>query len=266
MSQEAQPNVEELQAQIEMLQEQLMQAQKLGSVGTLASSITHEFNNILTTVINYSKMGLRHKDPAIREKAFNKILNAGQRAAKITTGMLSYARNKGDRRDPFSLEQLVSDVMILVEKDLSSHRVNHHVEVVGNPHAAVNTGQIQQVLLNLIINARQAMDGGGNLYITIRENTEEQLAEVSIKDTGSGIPAEKIREIFEPFYSTKEADDQGQGGTGLGLSLCRKIVESHNGRIRVESAVGRGTAFILKFPLVAAPSVADTVAAMQKAG
>ena len=268
MTQNSQDHVEvaELQAKIEVLQEQLLQAQKLGSVGTLASSITHEFNNILTTVINYSKMGLRHKDAAIREKAFTKILNAGQRAAKITTGMLSYARSKGDRRDPFSLEQLVGDVIVLVEKDLSVHRVNHHVEVIGKPHAEVNSGQIQQVLLNLIINARQAMDGGGNLYITVRENHDDNLAEISVKDSGGGIPSEKLRDIFEPFYTTKTADDQGQGGTGLGLAMCRKIVEAHGGRIRVESAVGRGTNFILKFPLVAAPSIAETVAAMQKAG
>lgn len=236
---------------------QLMQSQKMSSVGALASSITHEFNNILTTIINYAKMGLRHKDVATREKAFDKILTAGQRAAKITTGMLSYARNQGDRREVTDLVALVDDVLVLIEKDLQMHRVRLQTDYVGRPCAALNANQIQQVLLNLIVNARQAMENGGNLYLSIRSNEEAGLAEIAIRDTGSGIPAEKLRQIFEPFYTTKQADQQGQGGTGLGLSLCREIIEAHKGRIRVESTVGKGTTFTLKFALVHTPSTTN---------
>ncbi len=242
--------VEQLQQQVDELHQQVMQAQKMSSVGALASSITHEFNNILTTTINYAKMGLSHKDVAIREKAFNKILSAGHRASKITTGMLSYARNNGDRRETTELSVLVADVLLLVEKDLQMHRVRHQTDYYGSPLADVNASQVQQVLLNLIINARQAMDGGGQLTIGIRSNQEDKMAEVSVKDTGGGIPSDKLRKIFDPFFSTKTADKQGQGGTGLGLSLCREIIESHKGRIRVESTLGKGTTFTLKFPLV----------------
>jgi C4-dicarboxylate-specific signal transduction histidine kinase len=110
--------IEQLQQQVEELQQQLLIAQKMSSVGQLASSITHEFNNILTTTINYAKMGLRHKDEATREKCFNRILSAGQRAAKITTGMLAYARSKGDRKEALDLAQVVGDVLVLCEKDL----------------------------------------------------------------------------------------------------------------------------------------------------
>src|SRR5690606_19705501 len=143
--------------QLASLQVQLVEAQKLGSVGALASSITHEFNNILMTVINYAKMGLRHKDAATREKAFDKILSAGQRASKITTGMLAYARAKGDRREPLSLQQVVQDVLVLVEKDLQMNRVRLQTNFIDEPYAAISAGQVQQVLLNLLINARQAM-------------------------------------------------------------------------------------------------------------
>lgn len=243
----------ELRAQIEDLQRQLVQAQKMSSVGALAASITHEFNNILTTVINYAKMGLRRKDNETREKAFNKILTAGQRASKITTGMLSYARTNGRRRDDIDLVQLVEDVLVLVEKDLQIHRVQLQTQFQSHPVASVNSSQIQQVLLNLIINARQAMEGGGRMFIAVRTNDETGMAEISVRDTGVGIPAEKLHRIFEPFYSTKDADEQGQGGTGLGLSMCREVIESHMGRIRVESAVGKGTMFTLKLPL-AGPS------------
>jgi signal transduction histidine kinase len=241
--------------QVEDLKRQLMQAQKLSSVGALASSITHEFNNILTTVINYAKMGLRRKDAATRDKAFDKILSAGQRASKITTGMLSYSRSRDDRKEPTDLVQLVDEVIVLVEKDLQMHRVRLETAFTGRPFAELNAGQIQQVLLNLIINARQAMDGGGNLSLFVRSNPELGMAEVSVKDTGSGIPADKLPRIFDPFFTTKTADERGQGGTGLGLALCRDIIEAHHGRIRVESAVGKGTTFTLRFPEVPAPGL-----------
>lgn len=245
--------IAQLARQLQDLRQQLLQSQKLSTVGALASSVTHEFNNILTTVINYARMGLRHKDAATRDKAFDKILSAGVRASKITTGMLAYSRSHGNRQEPTDLAALVQDVLVLVEKDLSMHRVRPEVDLGDRPWAAVNAGQIQQVLLNLIINARQAMPGGGRLVLTLRSNAESGMAEITVRDTGSGIPAEKLPRIFDPFFSTKTADEQGQGGTGLGLSLCREIIEAHHGRIRVESTIGKGTAFTLKFPAVAPP-------------
>ena len=258
---EFQQRIRTLEAQVASLQQQLLQAQKLSSVGALASSITHEFNNILTTVINYAKMGVRHKDAATRDKAFDKIMAASQRASKITTGMLSYARPTGDRREAMDLVTLVEDVLVLCEKDLQRYRVRVETRFDGRPAAVVNSGQVQQVLLNLIVNARQAMPNGGNLTISV--GSDREFAEISVRDTGAGIPAEKLRRIFEPFFTTKQADEQGQGGTGLGLSLAKDVMESHGGRLRVESAVGTGTTFTLKFPL-ATPQKSTPV--LQKVG
>src|SRR5262245_4482311 len=243
----------ELERRILDLQQQLAQAQKMSTVGALASSMTHEFNNILTTIINYAKLGLRHKDAATREKAFDKILAAGQRASKITTGMLSYSRRGSDRREPTDLVALVQEVLILVAKDLQVHRVRVQTSFEAQPVIAeINGGQIQQVLLNLIINARQAMEGGGQLLVQVRHSPEGGLGEVEVRDSGHGIPAETLRKIFDPYFTTKTADAQGQGGTGLGLSMAREVIEAHQGRIRVESAVGQGTTFILKLPLAGA--------------
>ncbi|MDB5392395.1 MAG: ATP-binding region ATPase domain protein [Planctomycetaceae bacterium] len=257
-----------LEKQIAELQSQLMESQKLSTVGALAASITHEFNNILTTVINYAKLGLRHKDDEQRDKAFNKILAAAQRASRITTGMLAYARNKSERRDEINLAQLVDEVLLLVEKDLEVNRVKVEVIVQGEPRAVINVGQLQQVVLNLIINARQAMKEGGRLTITVKSNREEGWAEIAVKDSGTGIPAENLKKIFERFFTTKSADSQGQGGTGLGLALCRDVIESHQGRIRVESTVGKGTTFTLKLPLVGAVAAAKPgpTPTTQKAG
>jgi signal transduction histidine kinase len=251
--------IAQLRAENEELRKRLMQAQRMTSVGALAFSITHEFNNILTTVINYAKMGLRHKDAVTREKSFDKILTAGQRAARITTGLLAYARNKDSRREPTDLVQLCQDVIVLIEKDLQSHRIRLETLFDGRPYASVCGTQIQQVVLNLLINARQAMPNGGQITLGVRINPDGGMAEISVRDTGTGIPADKLRTIFEPFFTTKTADAQGQGGTGLGLALCREIIEAHQGRIRVESAVGKGTIFTLKFPAVEAPVVGGPV-------
>jgi signal transduction histidine kinase len=241
----------ELEKKIQDLQQQLIQAQKMSTVGSLASSMTHEFNNILTTVINYAKLGLRHKDAATREKAFDKILAAGQRAAKITTGMLSYARRGNETREATDLVALVQEVLVLVAKDLQMHRVRLQTNFEGEPVVAeVNAGQVQQVLLNLIINARQAMEAGGQMTVQVRRNVESGVGEILVRDSGHGMPAETLRKIFDPHFTTKTADAQGQGGTGLGLSLAREVIEAHHGRIRVESAIGQGTTFTLKLPLV----------------
>ena len=257
-----QNRIQQLEQHIQMLEEQLTQTQKMSSVGALASSITHEFNNILTTVINYAKMGVRHKDAKTRDKAFDRILSAGQRATKITTGMLAYARNTSDRLEPCEMNKLLEDVMVLVQKDLQMHRIGVDEELQPGVWAKVNSSQIQQILINLIVNARQAMNEGGRLKLKIHDNAAEGWAEVSVGDTGCGIPNEKLQKIFDPFFTTKKADARGQGGTGIGLSLCRKIIEAHKGRIRVESKVGKGTMFTLKLPRAESPAgLIDTSAA-----
>lgn len=212
----------ELHQRIRDLEQQLLQAEKLSSVGVLAFSITHEFNNILTTVINYAKIGLRNKQTESRDKAFDRILSAGQRASKITTGMLSYARSQPDRRESMSLAQLVADIMMLVEKDLQKHRVEWHVDVESEPHAIVNASQIQQVVLNLIINARQAMADGGTLIIRIRRNEAESVGEIEVSDSGAGIPAETLPKIFDRFFTTKTTDAAGQGERGWALLSAGK--------------------------------------------
>lgn len=246
-----------LRSRIVELEQQLLQSQKLSSVGELASSLTHEFNNILTTVINYAKLGMRHQDQTQRDKAFDKILSAGQRAAKLTTGLLSYVRARDTRREPNSLVRLVKDMLVLIDKDLHVHRIHLDLKIDGDPYASVNPGEVQQVLLNLLVNARQAMQPGGTLTVTVSEVPEQGWAEISVQDTGVGIPADKLPNIFTRFFTTKTADQQGQGGTGLGLALCKNIMDAHGGRIRVESAVGRGTRFTLKFPAVKRPDLSS---------
>jgi signal transduction histidine kinase len=234
----------------EQLREQLLRAQRLSSVGTLASSVAHEFNNILTTIINYARLGLRPScDEAGRLQALEKILKGSQRAATIISSMLGFTRNHTVRRDAADLAALVEEVLILTDKDLSKHQVHVETTFHSRPKVPVVRGQIEQILLNLIINARQAMPRGGHLKIAVCANKQSGMAEITIADTGVGIPPDRLRLIFEPFYTTKEPDEHGHGGSGLGLSVCRQIIEQHHGRIRVESLVGKGSKFTLKLPL-----------------
>ena len=230
------------------LRQQLLQAQRLSSVGELASSVAHEFNNILTTIINYAKMGMRGQTQAAQAQAFEKILRGSQRAAVIVNSMLGFARNNTTAREATDIVNLVEEVLLLTEKDLSKHRIQVEKRFQGHPIAFVVAGQIEQILVNLVINARQAMPNGGRLRIEVKENAAGDTTEIKIADSGVGISHENLRQIFEPFFTTKQPDEHGHGGTGLGLSVCRQIIEQHHGRIRVESVVGKGSTFIVKLP------------------
>lgn len=244
-----QDEIEALQRQVESLKAQLTQMQKLTALGELVSTTTHEFNNVLMTIINYAKLGLRHKDNANREKCFDKILAAGNRAAKITNGILGMARNRSSGQEPTDLTQLVEDTLLLLERELNKYRITVEKQFQPIPQAVVAGNQIQQVLLNILINARQAMPGGGRVLIKLQHDADSDTVDLVIRDYGCGIPADKLPHIFEPFFTTKSGPDaSGKGGTGLGLSMCRDIIEAHRGRIRVDSTVGKGTAFTLKLP------------------
>ena len=174
---------------------------------------------------------------------------APQRAATVISSMLGFARNHSTQRDLIDLVALVEEVLVLTDKDLSKHRIQVDKKYHGRPQAYVVPAQIEQVLLNLVINARQAMPRGGRLRLEVRENARTQMVEVRVADSGVGIPPDRLRLIFEPFYTTKEPDEHGHGGTGLGLSVCRQIIEQHHGRIRVESVVGKGSTFTVKLPV-----------------
>jgi signal transduction histidine kinase len=237
--------------QIAALREQLAQAQKLTALGELVSTTTHEFNNVLTTIINYAKMGMRHKDAATRDKAFDKILAAGNRAAQITNGILGFARNRSTGIERTDLKRVVDDSLVLLERELMKYRVRVEKHFDTAPDVMANGNQIQQVLINLLINARQAMPNGGMLTIKLVNDAASGMVDLVVRDNGSGMPPETLRKIFDPFFTTKSGPDaSGKGGTGLGLSMCRDIIEAHQGRIRVESAVGKGTMFTIKLPAV----------------
>ena len=242
-----------LEQEIQHLKEDLRQSQSMAALGELASTTTHEFNNVLTTILNYAKLGLRHPDDATRTKALEKILKAAERANKITNSVLGMARNRGNDPAPTDLKELVEETLVLMEKEMSKYRVAVERQLTDVPKAMVVGNQIQQVLLNLMTNARQAMPSGGQILLALAHDPATGTVDLMVRDTGSGIPADQLPKIFDRGFSTKSGPDEtGKGGVGVGLSACREIIESHGGRIRVQSSVGRGTAFTLKLPLAKA--------------
>jgi signal transduction histidine kinase len=254
--------LDQLRQENAALKEQLAHAQRLVAIGELASTTAHEFNNVLMTILNYAKMGLRHKDEATRDKALDKIFTAAQRAAKITSTVLGAAKNRSGEFEPTDLTQLVDDALVLLERELQKYRIRLERQFQLAPPIWAIGNQIQQVLLNLLTNARQAMPSGGTLLIKIGQDAGTGMVELTVRDTGCGIAADKLPHIFDPFFTTKSGPDAtGKGGTGLGLSACRTIIEAHRGRIRVESTVGKGTAFIIRLPVAKTAPVVATESA-----
>ena len=239
-----------LEEQLAALKKELVESQRLAALGELAGTTTHEFNNILMTVINYAKLGMRNKDEASRDKALSKILSAAQRAEKICNSVLGLARNRKQEFAPTDLAEIIQESLVLLEREMMKYRVSVRCEFEEVPPVRAIGNQIQQILLNLMTNSRQAMPQGGEIVIRLLHDATENLVDLVVRDNGSGIPREQLPMIFDRFHSTKSGPDEtGKGGTGVGLSTCKDIVDAHQGRLRVESTVGKGTAFTIRLPV-----------------
>ena len=243
-----QEQLEQLAAENRLLKQRVDQMQRLTALGELVSTTTHEFNNVLMTILNYAKMGMRHRDDATRDKALDKIYTAAERANKITNSVLGMARNRSNQFETTDLVKLIEQTMVLLERELNKYRISVELQLDEVPQIQAIGNQLQQVLLNLLINARQAMQDGGQLIVRLYPDGD--YVNLAVRDFGTGIPEDKLKKIFQPYFSTKDGpDESGKGGTGLGLASCKNIIEAHGGKIRVQSTVGKGTCFTLRLPI-----------------
>ena len=161
------------------------------------------------------------------------------------------ARNRNEEFEKVNLENIIHETMVLLEREMQKYQISVEYDLAGVPAVRAIGNQIQQVLLNLLINARQAMQSGGRLIIRTKFDRQSGMVDLVVRDYGSGIEPDKLRKIFDAYYSTKSGpDESGKGGTGLGLHACHKIIQSHGGKIRVDSTPGKGTAFTIKLPAV----------------
>ena len=255
------------EAEIRERDEQLRQSQRMEAIGTLAGGVAHDFNNILTAILGYTGM-LKRTAPEVEgvAKAADIMEKAAKRGAMLTQQLLGFARKGKNESAAVDLSQIVEEVLGLlqrtIEKNIAIHRGSTHAQVVvvGDP------GQLQQVVLNLAINARDAMPSGGELrletsIVTLGEDecrkrpgtAPGRYARLAVTDSGCGIPEDVLGRIFEPFFTTKELGK----GTGMGLAMVYGIIQNHGGAISVKSRVGLGTTFEILLPHVAEMAVAE---------
>jgi PAS domain S-box-containing protein len=245
-----------------LLEEQLRQSQKLEAIGRLAGGVAHDFNNILMSIMGAADlllMQLGRDDPATDEA--NEIKESVNRGAGLTRQLLAFSRRQATRSQLFELGAVVRGMDTMLRR-LMGPEIDLVIVSPDEPvHVVADSGQIQQVVLNLVVNARDAMPGGGRIMVKVEELDLDEIAasalveaqpghyaRLSVADTGTGIDEKTRTRLFEPFFTTKE---QGKG-TGLGLSIVYGIVKQSGGYITLTSELGRGTTFLIYLPLATA--------------
>lgn len=228
-----------------LLEEQLRHADRLATIGQLAAGAAHELNEPLVGVLGFAQLIRRMPDLPVQARMdLDKIVNAALYARQVVRKLLFFSRQVPTRKEPMDMNAVVRDGLYFLESRCAREgiRVERHL-AADLPEVVADPSQVHQVLVNLVVNAIQAMQGGGTLTLTTF--AEPEAVCLAVEDTGGGMTEEVQRHVFEPFYTTKPV---GQG-TGLGLSVAHGIVTSHGGTIRVHSEVGKGTRFEVRIPI-----------------
>lgn len=248
-------------------EERLQQSQKMESIGTLAGGVAHDFNNLLMVISGNTELVLAKLDPdSLPHQRLVDVEKAADRAATLTRQMLAFSRRQQLERKTINLNETISEILKLLRRTIGAD-IDMRFEAAGNLSTVfADPAQIEQVVMNLVINARDAMPQGGKLTIETNNATLDEAfthnhpfvesgnyAQITISDTGMGMDAEILKQIYEPFFTTKEVGK----GTGLGLSMVFGIVKQHNGLIEVSSLVGKGTTFNIYLPVDEKAGVID---------
>jgi DNA-binding response OmpR family regulator/two-component sensor histidine kinase len=236
-------------------QKDLIQTEKMATIGLLASGIAHEFNNIMAGISGYAQLARR--DPKYRDMLIDVALTQTDRALELTRSLSTYNRASTDRAECDAVK-VTESALCLVAKELERTGVRVEKEIACAPRVTMSPGQLQEVILNLVLNGIQAIEHDhGVIRVRIRPSHDPDRVEIEVADNGKGIPEENQGRIFDPFFTTKGALGGGQqSGTGLGLTVCYNIIHSHSGKIEVASRVGEGTTFTVTIPRAAASDAA----------
>jgi two-component system, NtrC family, sensor kinase len=237
-------------------QAELVQSSKLAAVGTFAAGIAHEFNNLLAGMLGYAQLGLATDEADTKNESLKVVVDTCKRGKSITSSLLTFSRRQAPRRELADIYEAVQGTLTLMEIELKKFNIAVERMINPVPMTICDAGQISQVFLNLLTNARDAMKpDGGTLTVTL--DNDDKTIILSVSDTGSGIP-EAIRDkIFEPFVTTKGAlGGSATPGTGLGLSVSYGIVQSHGGAFEVVSEEGKGTTMTIRLPILTDPFTA----------
>jgi signal transduction histidine kinase len=236
-----------LEAQFARLKDQARQAQRLASLGTAATVLAHEFNNLMSPVVGYAQFAIDSQDPELMAKALRITLKQTAIMTAMSDRILGLAANETSSVQRVNIKEAIDDARECLIRDLSKDNIEFITEIDDSLTFQADPRQMQQVFFNLLTNARQAIQHRHGRITIAAKRTDDETVSISFRDNGSGIPKDSLDAIFGEFYSTKK-DRPGKSGIGLGLSLCRDIVEEHRGTIQVASEVGKGTIFTLKLP------------------
>jgi two-component system, NtrC family, sensor kinase len=230
------------------LEAQLSQSDKLSSIGLLAAGVAHEVNTPLAVISSYAQMLAKQVQGDTQKSALlEKITRQTFRASEIVNNLLNFSRTGGTEFTEVDINKVITDTLALLEHQFKTSKISVQDDLFRQlPHINGNPGRLQQVFLNLFLNAKDAMVSGGTLRVATANGDG---VSVVVSDTGAGIAPEHIRKIYDPFFTTKATRDGQSRGTGLGLSVTYGIIQEHAGKIRVESHPGAGTTFYLDFPL-----------------
>jgi two-component system, NtrC family, sensor kinase len=246
--------------ELRLKQDELVRSSKLAALGTFSAGIAHEFNNLLAGILGYAQLGLGSAETEDKNEALEVAVRSCMRGRSITSGLLTFARRSEPQRGLHQITDAIEDTIVLVERELAKNNIRVERRFEPIPATICDPGQLAQVALNLMTNARDAMVelGGGVITVSLAERSGQ--IELVIGDTGSGIPEHLIDEVFQPFMTTKGAlGGSVTPGSGLGLAISYGIIESHNGTIAITSTVGVGTLVTVRIPIVN-----DTVATAGK--
>ena len=238
------------------LESQLSQAEKLSSIGLLAAGVAHEVNTPLAVISSYAQMASKQVDGDAKiAPLLEKITRQTFRASEIVNNLLNFSRTSATEFSEVDLNKIISETLTLLDHQLKTSHIKVDAQLyAGLPAIHGNAGKLQQVFLNLFLNAKDAMAANGGTLSIATSNGD--AVQVTIGDSGSGIAPEHINKIYDPFFTTKTSPREGQSrGTGLGLSVTYGIIQEHAGKIRVDSQPGQGTRFLLEFPLRKAVNV-----------
>ncbi len=231
------------------LEAQLSQADKLSSIGLLAAGVAHEVNTPLAVISSYAQMLSKQLQGDSQKGALlEKITRQTFRASEIVNNLLNFSRTSGTEFRDVDVNRIITETLALLEHQFKTSRVKVQNELTPDlPPISGNPGRLQQVFLNLFLNAKDAMVNGGVLRVA---TSNGDMVCVQVSDTGTGIAQEHIHRIYDPFFTTKTSREGQPRGTGLGLSVSYGIIQEHSGKIRVESRAGEGTTFYLDFPMI----------------
>jgi two-component system NtrC family sensor kinase len=239
------------------LEQRLVQADKLSSIGLLAAGVAHEVNTPLAVISTYAQMLAKQvADDSQKSLILEKIAKQTFRASEIVNSLLNFSRTSTTSYGPVSINKVVQETLSLLEHQLLKAGIQVHTEL--DPDLAAvngNAGKLQQVFLNLFLNARDAMSGGGTL--SVHSWADGLGARVEVTDTGHGIAPENLHRVYDPFFTTKAAVK----GTGLGLSVTYGIIQEHGGSIEVSNRRGGGACFRVELPLAVPGSARKPVSA-----